>query len=98
MVRRNSGRKYALFTIHALFRASSYGVSTTELCAAWEEAQEEYLSAELMGYKVDRYGAKALTDRFFWSEKYKLYFTVSVSRSGQWFIQTITNKKGSDGQ
>lgn len=87
-------KETVLWSNHAIARAAEYRFTAAVLFEAWNAAVENYLSKEQQNYKFQRYGMKSLSDRFFWSEKFSILFTVSVSKSGQWFIQTVTNRRG----
>lgn len=83
-----------LWANHALIRAAENKISAEQLCNAWAESVDSPLSEKQKAYKFSKWGMKSITDRYFWSERYGLLFTVSVSKSGQWFIQTVTRGRG----
>lgn len=85
----------ALWTNHALQRASEYGFTPKILLDSWFNSLEQPLSAKQQIYKFKKYGMKSLSDKFFWHPENQIMFTVSVAKSGQWFIQTVTKGRGS---
>lgn len=87
-------KEKVLWANHAIVRAAEYGFTAAVLCEAWKDATEQGLSKKQQAYKFKKYGMQSLRDKFFWSEQFSILFTVSVSKSNQWFIQTVTNRRG----
>lgn len=87
-------KETVLWSNHAIARAAEYGFKASTLMNAWQESVEQQLSEKQKIYKFKKYGMASLASKYFWSETFSILFTVSVSKTGQWFIQTVTNRRG----
>jgi hypothetical protein len=87
-------KAHALWSNHAIMRLAEYKISCDDLYYAWVNAVESELSEEQKQYKFSKFGTRSLNDRYYWDHNTDLLFTINVSGSGQWFIETVTLGRG----
>ncbi len=84
-----------LWANHAIQRAAEYGFTSEQIFTSWNRSTEEILSRKQQEYKFRRYGMSSLRDKWFYDVIANILFTVSIGKTGQWYIQTVTKGKGS---
>ncbi len=85
-------RSHVLWSNHAIMRAVEREIDIRTLYHAWQVATPYELPPGEIDYKVQKYGIRAMHDKFFFDELTGILFTIHVSKSGQWFIETVSIK------
>lgn len=83
-----------LWNHHAIERGAEYGFSFKQVLEGWDRSVPEILSKKQQAYKFKKYGMRSLQSKYFWDAGHGILYTVHESKSGKWYVVTITKGKG----